>query len=322
MITPLLAALILSITMTAAAVAKEECYSCHGQKDSKQYVDKKSFEQSVHGSMDCTKCHPGCSAYPHKKVVKVNCGSCHFTGGEGAPREQAQQFKLSVHGQALAAGNAGAPDCQTCHGSHEIYRSTDARSSTNRQKIPGLCSQCHPKPYEDYSRSIHGRDFLEHKSQGAPTCFDCHSEHRIPRTSEEQWKLGLIKQCGTCHAEELNTYRKTYHGKVTRLGYTTIAKCSDCHGSHGILPPSDPDSKLSQKNIVTTCQACHPGATPSFTKYYAHAEESNRAKYPVLYYTFIFMTTLLISVFAFFLTHTAMWTYRALKERSRKKGGG
>jgi hypothetical protein len=119
----------------------------------------------------------------------------------------------------------------------------------------------------------------------------------------------------------MKTYRKTYHGKVTRLGYANMAKCSDCHGSHTVLRVADPDSTLSQKNILTTCRKCHPKATAGFTKFYAHAEETNRAKYPIMYYTYIFMTALLISVFAFFLTHTFLWAYRSLKERMQKKGG-
>jgi hypothetical protein len=320
MIRTLLAVLIFSLTITVAAVAKDDCQSCHGQKGMKGYIDKASFEQSVHGRIDCTKCHAGMAAYPHGKVLKVNCGSCHFLGREGAPKEQAQEYKLSVHGQAVAAGNGGAPNCQTCHGSHYIYLSTDPRSRTNKEKIPALCSSCHPAEFEEYSKSVHGLN-LKNKNTATATCFDCHEEHLTPKTGEAQWQLALIRQCGSCHAEEMDTYHKTYHGKVTRLGYATIAKCSDCHGSHAILLPSDPDSKLSQKNIVATCQACHPGATAGFTKYYAHAEESNRAKYPVLYYTFIFMTMLLISVFAFFLTHTFLWAFRALKERIQKKGG-
>jgi hypothetical protein len=319
---PLLAPLIVFFITTAGfAFAKEDCSSCHGQKGMKGYVDKAALSQSVHGHLDCTKCHMGMSSYPHGRVTKVNCGSCHFLGREGAPSEKALEYKLSVHGQALTAGNSMAPTCQTCHGGHAVYRSADERSSTNRRKIPALCSQCHPQPYEDYKISIHGKQFLEHNNPGVPTCFDCHQEHRIPRTTDTQWELTLIKNCGNCHAEEMSTYRKTYHGKVTRLGYATIAKCSDCHGSHAILPPADPNSKLSPGNIVTTCKRCHPGATASFTKYYAHAEEGNREKYPVLYYTYLFMTALLIGVFTFFLSHTVLWAFRALKERMEKKGG-
>lgn len=288
----------------------------------KGYVDKATLSQSVHGHLECTKCHMGMSAYPHGKVLKVNCGSCHFLGREGAPSEKALEYKLSVHGQALTAGNSMAPDCGTCHGSHAIYNSADGRSNTNRRKVPELCSRCHPKPFADYKTSIHGRQFLEQNNPGVPTCFDCHREHRIPKTSDEQWKLSLVTQCGNCHPGQMTTYHKTYHGKVTRLGYANIAKCSDCHGSHRILPASDPDSKLSPGNIVATCMRCHPGATVSFTRFYAHAEESNREKYPVLYYTYLFMTMLLIGVFTFFLTHTVLWAFRALKERMDQKKGG
>jgi hypothetical protein len=308
-------------TISTAAYAKDDCYSCHGQKGMRGYIDRAAYEQSVHDQIPCNKCHTDVTAYPHSKVSKVNCGICHFLGREGAPKEQAQQYKLSVHGRASAAGNTAAPTCQTCHGSHYIYRSSDARSKTNREKIPALCSTCHPKEFEEYSKSIHGKEFLEKKNAGAATCFDCHLEHLTPRTTEDQWQLTLIKQCGNCHAEEMSTYQKTYHGQVTRLGYANIAKCSDCHGAHNILPPSDQSSMLSQKNILTTCRVCHQGATQGFTKYYAHAEESNRAKYPVLYYTYIFMTMLLIGVFTFFLTHTFLWAFRSLKERIEKKGG-
>ncbi len=316
----LLAIIAACLVFSPVAYAKEDCYSCHGQKGMRGYIDRMEFVQSSHGRFACTGCHITVSTYPHGKVSMVNCGICHFLGREGAPRLQAQEYRLSVHGRAVSEGNAAAPSCQTCHGSHYIYPSNDARSKTGRDKIPVLCSSCHPREFEIYSRSIHGTDVLGKKNLGAATCFDCHLEHRIPRTTDKQWELVLTKQCGSCHPEQMNTYRKTYHGKVTGLGYATIAKCADCHGAHNILPPSDPDSTLSQNNILTTCKTCHPGATAGFAKFYAHAEESNRAKYPVLYYTYVFMTVLLIGVFTFFFIHTFLWTFRSLKERMAKKG--
>jgi len=321
MIRALLAILIACFAFSTAVYAKADCFSCHGQKGMRGYVDKASFERSVHGHLDCTKCHTNIADYPHAKVVPVNCGICHFLGRDGAPKDQAQQYKLSVHGRALAKGNTAVPTCQTCHGSHDIYRSLDSRSRTSREKIPALCSSCHPQEFENYRASIHGKALLEMNNPGAATCFDCHLEHLTPKTSDDEWKLTLIRQCGNCHAEEMSTYRKTYHGKVSRLGYANIAKCADCHGAHTILPPTDPNSMLSQNNILKTCRSCHPKATEGFTKFYAHAEESNRAKYPVLYYTFLFMTTLLIGVFTFFFTHTFLWAFRALKERMGRKGG-
>ncbi len=321
MLQALPALIVACLIFSTTAFANADCYSCHGQKGMRGYVDRVALEQSVHGRVACVRCHLDIAGYPHAGVSGVNCGICHFLGREGAPQEQAQQYKLSVHGKAAAAGNTAAPGCQTCHGSHYVYRSTDERSRTFRTKIPSLCSSCHAKEFADYRASIHGKEFLDKKNTVAATCFDCHLEHLTPRPSDDQFKLTLIKQCGACHAGEMDTYRKTYHGKVTRLGYSNIAKCSDCHGAHSILPPADPNSTLSRKNILTTCRACHSHATEGFTKFYAHAEESNRAKYPVLYYTFFFMTLLLIGVFFFFFTHTFLWAFRALKERLMGRGG-
>ncbi len=270
---------------------------------------------------ECTKCHLSMTSYPHGSVARVNCGICHFLGRDGAPKEEAQQFKMSVHGRVNPLGKNVVPTCQTCHGSHYIYPASDTRSATRRQKVPALCSQCHPREAEDYGKSIHGAAVLERNYSIAPTCFDCHMEHLVPPTGDNQWMLSLIKQCGNCHREQMTTYRRTYHGKVTQLGYTTMAKCSDCHGSHAITRVKDKASPLSADNILTTCRKCHPAATGGFTQFYAHADETNRAKYPIMFYTFVFMTTLLIGTFAFFFTHTFLWAYRALRERMRGKGG-
>jgi hypothetical protein len=310
----------MSILFSSAAFAKDDCYSCHGQKGMPGFVDKKALEESVHAAFSCADCHIAVAAYPHGKVAKVNCGICHFLGREGAPKEKAREYKLSVHGKASASGNTAAPSCRTCHGAHYIYRAGDGRSMTRRNNIPALCSKCHTRAFEDYKKSIHGTEFLGKRNAGAPTCFDCHLEHLIPPAKDAQWMLSLIRQCGNCHTEQMATYRKTYHGKVTRLGYTTMAKCSDCHGSHTIARLTDTASLLSEQNILATCRKCHPHATTGFAKFYAHPDETNRAKYPIMYYTYLFMTALLLGVFAFFFTHTFLWAYRSLKERMQKKG--
>jgi hypothetical protein len=304
------------------AISGENCRDCHTQKGMPGFVDPGTFSESVHGAFPCTQCHLGISPYPHGRVAKVQCGICHFLGRNGAPKEEALEYKMSVHNHISPVGQNRVPSCQTCHGSHYIFRSSDRRSATRREHIPVICSPCHPREYREYGASIHGIEAIDRHNTKAPTCFDCHQEHMIPPTGAATWMLSLIKECGSCHSEQLKTYRKTYHGKVTELGYTTIAKCSDCHGSHRITRVADSASVLSEQNIVHTCSKCHPGATPGFTRFYAHADETNRTKYPVLYYTYLFMTVLLIGVFAFFITHTFLWAYRSLKERMNKKDGG
>ena len=129
------------------------------------------------------------------------------------------------------------------------------------------------------------------------------------------WKVGVIKECGTCHAALIETYRDTYHGQVTELGFARVATCSDCHGTHAIHAPTDPASTVSPQRIVETCRKCHPAANARFAKYQPHANPHDRKGYPFLFYTTRFMKWLLVGVFSFFGIHTLLWLPRSWKAR-------
>jgi cytochrome b subunit of formate dehydrogenase len=109
---------------------------------------------------------------------------------------------------------------------------------------------------------------------------------------------------------------ETYHGKSYQLGYLKSASCSDCHGAHRILKVKNPNSSVSDKNILATCQKCHLDARTKFTGFLTHATHKDK---PVLHFVFIAMTTLLISVFVIFGIHNFMWLPRSFKERKKKK---
>ena len=84
-----------------------------------------------------------------------------------------------------------------------------------------------------------------------------------------------------------STYMESYHGKNYRLGYPEkVAGCSDCHTAHSVQKAADPRSTVNPV-LLTTCRQCHEHATKNFTKFYAHGEHTDRAKYPLLYWTFI-----------------------------------
>ena len=70
----------------------------------------------------------------------------------------------------------------------------------------------------------------------APVCADCHSAHQIQRADVSSWQLDVIRECGTCHVDKIKTYRDTFHGQVTSLGFVRVATCAACHGAHNILP--------------------------------------------------------------------------------------
>lgn len=110
--------------------------------------------------------------------------------------------------------------------------------------------------------------------------------------------------------------------KFFQLGSVSTAECFDCHGSHDILPPENPESRLSRQNIVETCGQCHEGSHRQFAGYLTHATHHDREKYPALFYTFWFMTILLVGTLVVATTHTVLWLPRSIqtmRERKKKK---
>ena len=156
----------------------------------------------------------------------------------------------------------------------------------------------------------------------APVCTDCHSAHQIRRAEVEAWRLEVVEECGTCHEQSAKTFRDTFHGQVTALGFTRVASCASCHGAPAIFPKSDPRSTVAPANIVKTCATCHEGASAGFAQFDPHADPHNRERNPLLYYTAQFMTLLLAGVFSFFGLHTALWLGRGLQlKRAERRGG-
>jgi predicted CXXCH cytochrome family protein len=88
-------------------------------------------------------------------------------------------------------------------------------------------------------------------------------------------RLGIPDFCGGCHSDveymkrfnpklstdQLKLYMTSIHGKTLyNEKDTKVAVCADCHGVHGILPPSDSRSKTFHTNIPETCGRCHSDA--------------------------------------------------------------
>jgi cytochrome b subunit of formate dehydrogenase len=129
----------------------------------------------------------------------------------------------------------------------------------------------------------------------------------------------MMDQCGRCHETEAETFFDTFHGKVSRLGAAAAAKCYDCHGTHDILPTSDPDSALGRNRVVETCGSCHEGAHRRFAGYLTHATHHDASKYPWLFWSFWAMTVLLVGTLTFALLHTLAWLVRLWLSRDEWK---
>ncbi len=276
------------------------CHDCHGGHDIQRKGDPRSWVYPLNLPRTCARCHVNPELIEKYKIP--------------APTAY-QDYMDNIHGRALTkSGLLVAAVCSNCHGNHEILRSQNPASTISRGRIPETCGTCHAGVLSSYSQGIHGQALKKGDSR-APICTDCHSAHRIQRVELEAWKLGVMRECGTCHIERLQTYRDSFHGHVTSLGSVVGARCSDCHGAHDVFPPTDPRSSTHKKNIVATCGKCHAKATPSFAQYFAHADYQNKEKYPILYYTDRFMVLLLLFTFSLFGVHTFLWLPRSLRDR-------
>jgi len=312
------------------------CTGCHDAQPNHEQAAK-DYAASIHGvshalgasgAANCWDCHGSHAMVPvnsaDSPVFKLNlpqtCAKCHSNSKltheyQMKYPEAASQYLDSIHGRALLKmGLIVAPSCNDCHGVHGIKRGVDRDSPINHANVAKTCGKCHVKVEEIYNHSVHGQLLAKGDPRG-PVCTDCHTAHGIEPPADGHFKTASDQMCGKCHADRLEHYRDTYHGKAMALGKpgtaADVAACYDCHGHHDVLPPSDPASHLSKANIVGTCQQCHPGATAGFTEYKPHANPLDSKNYPLLHIVFMAMTGLLIGVFTFFGAHTIAWLVRA-----------
>ena len=224
-------------------------------------------------------------------------------GADGKVRQlhvPGEKFEKSVH---------GAFQCTMCH--QDI---TAVPHSDKHQKVD--CGICHADQKKAYLTSVHAQEQAKGNT-GAATCVSCHTNHEIVSPKTDAAKLAIVQRCGTCHKENLQSYADTYHGQVNALGFTYTAKCFDCHGNHGIKRVSDPDSTVHPYHRLQTCQKCHDNATWGFVTFHPHANTHDYERYPLMWIVSKFMLVLIIGVFAFFWTHSALWFYREFKDRKQ-----
>ena len=297
------------------AVDPENCLGCHGQK-----INRERFASSPHGKNGCTSCHlQGVELKKHMtgsiKLEKVRCERCHAN--------ESKELAKSVHGKQ-------GMTCTSCH--NDIHHSTNNKG--DRVQAAKSCLKCHDKQ-KGFLNSVHGKGLLK-GNPDSPGCAECHNGlHAIskvqPATTNEG-RMFHTTACIKCHNDEkkmehnkvsttaAETYLESYHGKSFRLGFPEkAAGCSDCHTSHDVLKKDDPSSSINKANLSNTCAKCHQKSTALFAKYYSHGSHKDRQNYPLLYWTFMAMSGLLIGTFAFFWVHTLLWMFRGFVENREKQ---
>ncbi len=245
----------------------EACLACHGQADMKSEkganisIRPEKHAASVHGILGCKDCHTAIKDFPHPaKISKVQCASCHA--------DQATAAAKSIHA-AL-----GETACASCHGNvHEIGAAAKVQ--------PEKCAECHAGEIKEFAESVHGRA-AKAGDPDAPTCASCHGPvHEIQASGEITSAVARRNQpaaCARCHADSgflsrhkipvlhpVEQYLQSVHGRAVLAG-KNAATCSDCHGSHGIQPAWEAQSKVSHWNVVGTCAQCHKEIARQFNE--------------------------------------------------------
>ena len=314
--------------------APVDCSICHAQPVN-------DFNEGLHGALlhkkdpdapACIDCHEKHATQSSKQPTSPTyarnvpelCARCHREGEKAAARLKTevpivQSYVESIHGKGLLkSGLVVTATCDDCHTPHRVLPPSDPNSSVNSRNVAATCGQCHHGIEETFKTSIHWPGNVKTDKE-LPTCEKCHSSHSISRTDQVDFRFRMMDQCGRCHTTEAETFFDTFHGKVSRLGSTGAAKCYDCHGTHDILPPTDPRSHLSRANVVQTCSQCHTGAHRRFAGYLTHATHHDADKYPWLFWSFWGMTALLVGTLTFALFHTIAWLIRLWLTRSHWK---
>jgi len=194
-------------------IAKPQCVTCHEDQagDYANGVHGLARKAGNDGAPDCALCHgsahelldPKSQAF--RAAVPDTCGMCHS--------EVLEQYRVSVHGKALASGVTQAPLCTDCHGEHKIIKHTNAASPVNAAHIRDTCGNCHGNvrltqkfglPSDrmvSFDSSYHGLASKE-GSQTVANCASCHGVHNILPSSDPKSTINpknLPKTCGQCH---------------------------------------------------------------------------------------------------------------------------
>ena len=301
-------------------IDNSKCLECHDT------IDVKKFAQSVHGANSCNSCHWDITDIEEHtetggkiQAEPVTCHRCHKVAG--TEHYASAHFINDVR-------------CADCHVKiHEI-----TPWGGDKARVIEKCTMCHED--DGYSESVHGQAVLAGNKDSAD-CSNCHGLHKIPILSGEEPERIEFRRtfhtavCQKCHADEEmmgrnkimlianETYEESYHGKVEHLGYPTfVAGCADCHGYHSVLRPEDPRSTISKDRLVETCGKCHMRANVNFVQWYAHADHYDKENYPILYWTFVFMTALLVMVFGIFWLECLLWWQKEYREKRKMWAAG
>ena len=204
------------------------------------------------------------TAHAAQKLKDSDCLTCHgdptltedVNGSTVSLYVDQNKLKHSIHGRLF--------HCVDCH--------KDVKSLAHDKPPEKItCTQCHVDAGLAYAHSIHAK--VDKSGRVPASCQDCHGDvHQIEGAGDPKSPINhsnIPATCGRCHgqkflmesngesAQPFISYQDSVHGRAVANGSLKAAVCTDCHGTHQILPASDPSSPISKFNVPATCGQCH-----------------------------------------------------------------
>jgi cytochrome b subunit of formate dehydrogenase len=196
------------------------------------------------------------------------CLGCHASKDITRKREGGSRQSLFVNQEALKDSVHAALRCGQCHDRVPDSHPREAAVP------PARCDPCHSERIEEYEKGVHGRGGIN-KDRKPIGCGACHGPPHAMLSSRDTrsptHRRNVPDTCGGCHGklkmvvEEMGeslrrplfAYQASVHGQAVKSGLIEAAVCTDCHGSHDVLPGSDSDASISRFKVPETCGRCH-----------------------------------------------------------------
>ncbi len=261
------------------------CLDCHSALEAPLKVTAEQMAADIHTErgLGCASCHGGDPTVvdPIRAMgraagflgkvgrgkIPAFCARCHSDAAymrqfnPSLRTDQYSQYRTSVHGKRLAAGDTKVAVCTDCHGVHGIRPAGDVRSKVHPLRIAETCAGCHSKAdtmkgysipvdqFAGYSASVHHDALVVRGDLSAPTCTICHGNHGAapPGLASVQFV------CANCHVFQAQLFDTSPHKAA--FAALHISSCVTCHSNHRIVHPSDTLLGTGKQSVCLNCHS-------------------------------------------------------------------